>query len=144
MKIHRILAEKGADVRTVRPATDATIAATVLKSNNIAALVVTDADDHVIGLFGEREIVAGVVGGSGSIEGRRVEQLMTRHPTTCHPDDDITDVMATMTRQRCRHLPVVADGRLRGIVSIGDMVKFRLREIELESQVLRDAYVARR
>ena len=81
-------------------------------------------------------------GGTIMAVDRRVAELMTTQVTTCGPEDKVKNVMAEMTRRRVRHLPVVEDGRLAGIVSIGDVVKSRLEEMELETLVLRDAYIA--
>lgn len=142
MQIRAILADKGDEVQTIRAGADATIATAFMKTYSIAALVVTD-DERVVGLVGEREIVRAVASGDGSIAGLKVRDLMERHPETCSPDDPIGEVMATMTRKRRRHIPVVEDGRLCGIVSIGDMVKITLTEMELESRILRDAYIAK-
>ena len=140
--IRAILADKGHEVQTIRAGADATIATALMKTHSIAALVVTD-DERVVGLVGEREIVRAVANGGGSIAGLKVRDLMERHPDTCSPEDAINEVMAIMTRKRRRHLPVVVDGRLRGIVSIGDMVNFTLNEMELESRILRDAYITK-
>ena len=142
MQIRAILADKGDEVQTIRAGADATIATALMKTYSIAALVVTD-DERVVGLVGEREIVRAVASGDGSIAGLKVRDLMERHPETCSTDDAISEVMATMTRKRRRHIPVVEDGRLCGIVSIGDMVKITLTEMELESRILRDAYIAK-
>ena len=73
---------------------------------------------------------------------RRVADLMTTGVRTCGPDDNVKSVMGDMTRHRFRHMPVVEDGRLTGLVSIGDVVKSRLEEMELEAVVLREAYIA--
>jgi CBS domain-containing protein len=142
MKIRAILADKGDEVQTIRPGADATIATALMKTHSIASLVVTD-DERVVGLVGERDIVRAVATGNGSIAGLKVRDLMDQHPETCSPNDAINEVMAIMTRQRRRHIPVVEDGRLSGIVSIGDMVNFTLNEMELESRILRDAYITK-
>ena len=75
---------------------------------------------------------------------RTVDDVMARDVRTCNPSDDVVDVMNWITRYRTRHLPVVDDGRLVGIVSIGDIVKHRLMEVETEQRVLRDMLIARR
>jgi len=142
MQIQAILAAKGDEVQTIRPGADATMATSLMKTHAIAALVVTEGE-RVVGLVGEREIVLGLAAGAGSIVGLKVRDLMHQHPDTCSPQDAINQVMEIMTRKRRRHLPVVDQGRLCGIVSIGDMVKFRLGEMELESRVLRDAYLTK-
>ncbi|MGI9607971.1 MAG: CBS domain-containing protein [Acidimicrobiales bacterium] len=142
MKIRSILADKGEDVQTIRPEDEMIRAAQVMKLHEIAALVVTEGE-RVVGLVGEREIVHAAVDGRGSIAGSKVRDKMRKNPATCAPDDSTTAVMTKMTEKRQRQMPVVDDGRLCGIVSIGDMVKFRLTEMEVESRVLRDAYLTR-
>jgi len=137
MQIRSILAEKGTDVQTIGPNVDVLVAADQMKAHEIAALVVTD-DDAVVGLVSEREFVRAAAARRGSILGLKVDDLMLKHPATCSPDDSITAVMEKMTSKRQRQMPVVEDDRLVGIVSIGDMVKSRLNEMELESRVLRD------
>jgi len=145
MKIRSILASKGAQVVTVRPQVSATMAAEVMRAAGVGALVVVSgAEERIRGIIGERQIVAAVASGRGSIVDLCVGDVMSAGGPTCSPDDDIKDVMALMTRSRSRHLPVVEGGRLAGVVSIGDMVKHRLDEIELESRVVREAYQARR
>jgi CBS domain-containing protein len=97
----------------------------------------------VIGIITERDIVHGLAARGAALLEMPVSLLMTREPITCTPDDDVTTVMARMTRFRVRHLPVVVDGRLAGIVSIGDVVKSRLDELQTEANVLREAFLAR-
>ncbi len=138
-KIRAILADKGTDVQTIDRDADAVLAASRMRTYGIAALVVTEGE-QVVGLVGERSIMLAVADGRGTITGLKVSDLMEEHPETCSPDDAVQQVMETMTRRRRRHIPVVENGRLCGIVSIGDMVKFRLSQMELETRVLRDAY----
>lgn len=135
--IRAILADKGNDVHTIGRDADAALAASRMRTYGIAALVVTEGD-QVLGLVGERSIMLAVADGDGSIAGLKVYDLMDTRLETCSPDDAVQQVMETMTRRRRRHIPVVEDGRLCGIVSIGDMVKFRLSQMELETRVLRD------
>ena len=92
--------------------------------------------------FSERDIVIGLADEGAELLEKRVIDLMTTPVKTCSLEVKIKDVMAIMTRSRVRHLPVVEDGRLVGIISIGDVVKNRLEEVELEAGVLRDAYIA--
>ncbi len=141
-QIQAILDDKGDAVQTIGRDADASTAASRMKSHGIAALVVTE-DERVVGLVGERELVVAIAKGAGSIAGLTVRDVMQTRPETCSPHDTVQRVMETMTRKRRRHIPVVDDGRLCGIVSIGDMVKFRLSQMELETQVLRDAYLTR-
>jgi CBS domain-containing protein len=144
MKVRDILAAKGRRTVTIRP--DATIATAVhrLALERIGALVVSEDGDGIAGILSERDIVRALAQEGGAIMGidRRVSEIMTVGVSTCRPEDNVKTIMAEMTRRRFRHLPVLEDGRLAGIVSIGDVVKSRLEEMELETVVLREAYIA--
>jgi CBS domain-containing protein len=144
MQVRDILAAKGQRVVTIRP--DATIATAVhrLALERVGALVVSEDGITIAGILSERDIIHGLAEDGGEIMGtdRRIADLMTRHVITCGPEDKVKTVMAEMTRRRFRHVPVLDNGRLAGIVSIGDVVKSRLEEMELETLVLRDAYIA--
>jgi CBS domain-containing protein len=144
VKVREILDAKGRRVVTIRP--DATIATAVhrLALERIGALVASEDGRRVAGILSERDIVAALAGEGADLlsAGRRVADLMTRNVVTCAPDDTVKHVMREMTRRRFRHMPVVEGGQLAGIVSIGDVVKSRLEEVELEATVLRDAYIA--
>jgi CBS domain-containing protein len=144
VKVREILEHKGRRVVTIRP--DATISTAVhrLGLERIGALVVSEDGGVIAGILSERDIVRALVEDGGAIMGpdRRVADLMTTGVRTCGPDDNIKSVMADMTRHRFRHMPVVENGRLTGLVSIGDVVKSRLEEMELETVVLREAYIA--
>jgi CBS domain-containing protein len=144
MQVRDILAAKGRRVITIRP--DATVATAVhrLALERVGALVVSEDDATIAGILSERDVVRALAEEGPDImgTGRRVAELMTRHVTTCAPEDKVKAVMAEMTRRRFRHVPVVENGRLAGLVSIGDVVKSRLEEMELETLVLRDAYIA--
>ena len=144
MKVREILEHKGRRVVTIRP--DATISTAVhrLALERIGALVVSEDGGSIAGILSERDIVRALVEDGGAIMGldRRVADLMTTGVRTCGPDDNVKSVMGDMTRHRFRHMPVVEDGRLAGLVSIGDVVKSRLEEMELETVVLREAYIA--
>jgi CBS domain-containing protein len=138
MLIAQILAGKGRDVVTTRP--DATIAevAKLLKAKRIGAVVVTDADGGVCGIISERDLARGLADHGANLLRMRVGDLMTREVSTCSPDDGIDRLMQQMTEGRFRHLPVVEDGRMIGIISIGDVVKHRLQELEHEAHMLHD------
>lgn len=144
MKVRGILDAKGRDVVTIRP--DATVVTAVhrLALERVGALVVSEDGIRIAGILSERDIVGALAGEGADLlsTGRRVADLMTRHVVTCGPDDTVKQLMAEMTRRRIRHLPVVEGGRIAGIVSIGDVVKSRLEEVEMEATVLRDAYIA--
>ena len=143
MDVERILRSKGATVVTIRP--DATVADLVhgLREAKIGAMVVSEDGWHVDGIVSERDVVRGLAERGPDVLNVRVSEVMTRDVATCSPHDSVKSVMAEMTLRRVRHLPVVLDGTLRGIVSIGDVVKNRLDEMETETGVLRDAYIAR-
>jgi CBS domain-containing protein len=143
MKVADVLRAKGSIVMTVTPDTTLVLALHRLKTGGIGALVVVDGDERIQGIHTERDIVRGLTDQGAPLLDRSVGQVMTKGVTTCAPEDPLQHVMAEMTRRRIRHLPVVHAGRLAGIISIGDVVKARLEELELETHVLRDAYLAR-
>ena len=129
---------------TIRP--DATVSTAVhrLALERIGALVVSEDGRHVAGIISERDIIRGLADSGGGAAGRRPSRsdLMTHHVQTCTPDDTIKHIMGMMTRHHIRHVPVVDNGQLTGIISIGDVVNNRLHEVELEANVLREAYIA--
>lgn len=142
MKVVDILKAKGQRIATIR--SDATVATAVrrLKLEGIGALVVSEDGEHVHGIISERDIVRAFADYGDRLQTMHVSDIMTRAVKTCGPEDTIKHVMAEMTRSRVRHLPVMEHGAMCGIISIGDVVKNRLEEIELEASVLRDAYIA--
>ena len=143
MKVSDLLKDKGSNVVTIRR--DATVeeAARKLKSEAIGALVVSDEGEGVRGIVSERDLVRGLVDHGGQLLEMKVSDVMSPTVVTCAPDETVKAVMGQMTQHRSRHIPVIADGKLRGIISIGDIVKSRLDELEMETNVLRDAYIAR-
>ncbi|MEX0809966.1 MAG: CBS domain-containing protein [Dongiaceae bacterium] len=143
MNVHSMLSQKGDKVVTARPDTTVIAASRMLKLERIGSVVVSSDGVRVQGILSERDIVRGLVERGPDLLEMPVSEIMTRTVTTCAPDDDIQDVMSKMTRGRIRHLPVVENGRLRGIISIGDVVKNRLEDLETETSVLRDYIVGR-
>jgi CBS domain-containing protein len=137
MNVETILRTKGSGVATIRP--DATVGAAVkeLIDRNIGALVVSNDGDGVDGIISERDIVHGLAEHGAALLSLNVAEMMTRRVVTCDLSDSVDQLMAEMTNRRIRHFPVVQDGRLRGIVSIGDVVKSRLDEVEYEARSLR-------
>ena len=137
MNVETILRTKGRAVATIRP--DETIGAAVdaLISRNIGALVVTEDGERVGGIISERDIVHALTNHGANLLSLKIAEVMTRRVITCEPSDTIEKLMAEMTNRRIRHFPVVQDGRLCGIVSIGDLGKSRLDEIEHEARSLR-------
>lgn len=144
MKVASILKRKGADVATVRP--DATIAeaARELRTKGIGALVVSEDGRTMLGVVAERDIVHGLAVYGAGVLNLKVSDLMERRVVTCAADASITTVMEDMTRHRVRHIPVTEGRELRGMVSIGDVVKHRLEELETETNILREVVIARR
>jgi CBS domain-containing protein len=144
MYVRDILATKGSRVFTTQPG--ATIAAItrLLAQHRIGAVLVTDEQEQVVGIISERDIVSGLAAHGGGVMQMTVADLMTRDVLRCQPEDTIADIMGVMTARRVRHLPVIEDGRLAGLVSIGDVVKHRLDETKLEVDSLRDYVLAAR
>jgi CBS domain-containing protein len=138
MTVRAILDLKGRDVVTIAPERTLGEAARLLSEHKIGSLVVIGAGHRVSGILSEREIVKTVSRmGARALE-IPITDVMTREVVVCGPHDNMAHLMNRMTAGRFRHLPVVEEGRLAGIVSIGDVVKFRLAEIERESSALRD------
>ncbi|MFG1246377.1 CBS domain-containing protein [Xanthobacter autotrophicus] len=138
MSVTVILSRKGNDIVTLSP--DATLGDAVasLARNRIGAIVVTDANMGVEGIISERDVVR-LIGERGvDVLGEPLAGLMTKAVVTCAPDETVPQIMERMTRGRFRHVPVVAGGKLVGIISIGDVVKYRVEEMERESAQLRD------
>ncbi len=137
MNVETILRNKGNWVATIRP--DATVANAVdlLHRERIGAIVVSEDGIGVDGILSERDIVIALAEDGEDLPSRPVSDIMTRTVITCDPSDTVGELMAEMTNRRIRHFPVVADGRLIGIVSIGDLVKSRLDEVEFEANSMR-------
>jgi CBS domain-containing protein len=141
MSIQNILDRKGAEVFTIDPTATVTTAAYLMRAHGIAALVVKSGD-VIGGLISEREIVHAISQHGERALSMAVLEVMTRSAITVTPGDSLKRAMSLMTSHRVRHLIVIANGKLVGIVSIGDVVKYRLEDLETESNVLRDAYIA--
>lgn len=145
MHVRDILkAKKDARVTTMRAGDSVMTAIDLLHQNRIGAVVVVDDDRHVTGMLSERDLVRGLAEHGRDALALKVSDLMTQDVYVCSPDDAVKETMAWITRHRVRHLPVVEDGALRGILSIGDVVKHRLEEVETEANVLRDIVTAGR
>ena len=138
MTVKAMLAAKGGEVVTIEPNTHVLAASKLLAERRIGALVVTGADRRVVGIVSERDIVQRLAVQGASALDLPLNEVMTRKVMTCNPADTISSVMERMTEGKFRHLPVVDQGRLIGIVSIGDVVKHRLEEMEREQSALRD------
>jgi len=144
VKVEDILRKKGSVVETIRPDAKVLVAVHRMRMQNVGALVVSRDGERVDGVLSERDIVRGLTNHGAVLVEMSVVAVMSRSVPTCTPGDSLTSVMSQMTRTRNRHVPVVEEGRLCGIVSVGDVVKHRLEEMELETSVLRDAYLTRR
>lgn len=144
MKIADILDAKGRTVHTVLPW--ATVAELIEQLNRLgigALLVCEKGTTDIRGIVSERDVLRGLGRHGAELMGKQVGDVMTHSVETCTPDESVAHAMARMTTGRYRHLPVMLDGRLVGLVSIGDLVKHRVREMELETGVLRDTVIAR-
>lgn len=139
MRIQELLKGKGSDVVTVT--SDATVGELVqtLADHKIGAVVVVD-DGAITGIISERDVVRALPGGDSGLLEQPVSRLMTNEVVTCTPDDEISALAASMTEHRFRHLPVIRGDQLVGIVSIGDIVKFRLDELQHERDQL-ESYI---
>jgi CBS domain-containing protein len=145
MKVESILKAKGPALETTTPDADLQLVLHKLATLGMGSLVVSRDGQKLDGVISERDIVRGLNRHGTLFFDLRVKDIMFTNGPTCRPDDSLEHVMALMTRSRHRHLPVLdGDGCLCGIVSIGDVVKHRLGEMEMERDVLRDAYTARR
>jgi CBS domain-containing protein len=145
MKVDSILQAKGRTVEAIGPDADLRLVVHKLASRGIGSLVVSADGRHPDGVIAERDVVRGLNRHGQRFLEQRARDIMTRNPPTCTAEQSLQDVMEIMTSTRHRHLPVMdAQGCLAGIISIGDVVKYRLGEMELEREVLRDAYVVHR
>lgn len=138
MTVKAILSVKGSDVLTIEPTTNLAAVAKLLADRKIGALVVTGPDRRVVGIVSERDIVKEVAAHGAAAFELALTEVMTRKVMTCSMSDTVSTVMERMTQGKFRHLPVLEQGRLVGIVSIGDVVKYRLQEMEQEQSALRD------
>ena len=138
MIVKNILAAKQGDVVTIEPTANLAAAVKLLTERHIGAVVILGADHRVIGILSERDIVRALAEHGPTVLSEPVSQVMTRDVKTCSEDDTIGDLMGRMTTGKFRHMPVVQQGKLIGIVSIGDVVKNRVEDIEHESEALRD------
>ena len=142
MNVKTILAAKkrnlGGDLIDIEPAADLAAAAKLLAAHRIGAVVIRGAGGRLAGILSERDIVRALAEyGAGALT-LPVAQVMTREVETCSEDDTVAAIMERMTAGKFRHLPVTSDGKLVGLISIGDVVKERVGEIEQETEAMRD------
>ncbi len=138
MKVESILAQKSTEVITTGPDVGLADAAKLLTDRRIGAAVVTDPPGQVVGILSERDIVRTLATRREDCIGLKVADAMTRNVVTCAPEDSIAGLMALMTERRFRHVPVKDGDRLAGIISLGDVVKYHVDEIEREAAAMRD------
>jgi CBS domain-containing protein len=138
MIVEHILAAKGHDVVTVEPERTLLETARLLDEKRIGAVVVSDADHPVLGIISERDIARAVAQRGAAVLDEPVSQHMTTKLFTCTRSCTVSDLMELMTDRKVRHVPLVERGRLSGIISIGDVVKHRLSELEAEERLMHD------
>jgi len=142
MNVKAILAAKsrdlGGDIISIEPTADLAAAARLLGARRIGAVIIRGAGGRLAGILSERDIVRAIYEHGADALGLPVGQVMTRNVATCGEDDTIASIMERMTTGKFRHMPVLAKGQLVGVISIGDVVKQRVEEIEQESEAMRD------
>jgi CBS domain-containing protein len=138
MTVTAILSAKGSDVVSIEPTATLAVAAKLLAARHIGSLVVLGAGGRLSGVLSERDIVRAIGELGAAALDQPVAQVMTRTVVTCSPDDSIESIMERMTSGKFRHMPVLRQSRLAGIVSIGDVVKDRLEAMERETEAMRD------
>jgi CBS domain-containing protein len=143
MKVSTVLATKGGDVATISQERSVTDAIALLKERGIGALVVTGHQPPLVGILSERDVVRALATSGEKALQLKVSQLMSHDVVTCSESTELNELMTTMTDRRIRHVPVVRGSHLVGLVSIGDIVKARLGELEHEKRDLLD-YVSGR
>ena len=129
MSLKAILAAKGGNIISIEPTADLAAAAKLLSTHSIGALVVLDADERLVGILSERDIVRTMADGGSAVLQRPVAQVMTRNISTCDVNESISSVMDRMTKGKFRHMPVLDKERLAGLVSIGDTLKWQIETI---------------
>lgn len=141
MTVARILARKGHDVTTIEPHATVRDLIKVLADKHIGAVVAADASGAMLGILSERDVVRAIATDGPEALDHPVSQHMTKKVVTAHPDDGVIDIAKRMSQGRFRHMPVVVEGRLIGIVSTGDAIKYRLEQLERDQDALRE-YIA--
>jgi CBS domain-containing protein len=137
MRVADIIRQKGVGAVTVAPTDSVARAVELLRDHGFGALVVSGDGQAIEGIVSERDIVR-ALGLRSDLLDLPVTEIMTARVVTCSPDDRVDQLMSTMTEHRIRHLPVEVDGAMVGLVSIGDIVKVRVSELEHEAQTLQD------
>ena len=138
MNVKTILAAKGGDIVSIEPTADLAAAAKLLSARRIGAVLIRGAGGRLAGILSERDIVRALSEHGSAALALTVGQVMTRNVMTCSEDDTCAGIMEQMTTGKFRHLPVMRKGELVGVISIGDVVKERVEEIERESEAMRE------
>ncbi len=138
MNVSTILQNKGSDVVTRTPDVTLNEIVQLLNEHKIGSVVIVENSGTVCGIVSERDVVNAIATRSGSVLDEPVSDCMTKNVFTCKREDTLEKLMAEMTEHRFRHLPVVEEGQLVGLVSIGDVVKQRIAEAEMEAAAMRD------
>ena len=141
MHVASILTIKGKDVISITPERTLADATRLLERHGIGTLVVTQGDNVILGILSERDIVRALARSGAAVLDQPISEHMTKTVKTCVRGDTLRSIMERMTEGRFRHMPVVEEGRIAGIISIGDVVKFRLGELEAEASAMRE-YIA--
>jgi CBS domain-containing protein len=144
MYVREILARKGGEVKRVGADEALEVAAALMRLQQVGALVVSGPEDRLAGIVSEKDVVRAIVDSGPRALQMKVSEFMERRPLTCSPADTVAKAANAMTLRRARHVPVVEDGRIVGIISIGDIVKDRFEEMELERDTLRDIAASHR
>ncbi|MGA7546526.1 MAG: CBS domain-containing protein [Methyloceanibacter sp.] len=144
MKVADILRIKGSVVKTVAPHETALLLSGQLRAEQIGALVVSTDGNSIDGIVSERDLAYGLATHGAKLPTIPISELMTKAVVVCSPEDSVTDLMKLMTQRRIRHVPVKDGDQLVGIISIGDVLKHRLGELQVEANVLRDYAAAAR
>ena len=141
MAVAHILRQKGTSVFTVEPGDSVQTIVDMLARHRVGAVVVVDPFGGIAGIVSERDVVRAMVGDASAVVGKTARDIMTAKVRTCSPNDSDAELMQMMTEGRIRHLPVVANGRVAGMVSIGDVVKLRMESMEAEADQMK-TYIA--
>jgi len=141
MAVAHILRQKGTSVVTVEPGDSVQTIVDMLARHRIGAVVVVDPSGGIAGIVSERDVVRAMAGNAASVVTRTAKDIMTSKVRTCTPGDSEAELMQLMTEHRIRHLPVIANGRVAGMISIGDVVKLRIESMEAEADQMK-SYIA--
>lgn len=136
MQVRDVLKSKGGQVISIQPEATVTEAVARMVQNNIGSLPIVDAQDHLIGIISERDLLRGIHNQGEKICGKLVSEFMSRDPVTCELDANVNDVMGQMSERRIAKVPVLSGSKLVGIVSVGDVIKVLYDTVQSENQHL--------